>query len=83
MEFDKPTPRSLLLICPSSRFGALLFGAWVVLLGEDEWSRVLNTLLGGHLNGDNAMAAMSLVALFLSFLVGYVLAPISRSSSSG
>jgi hypothetical protein len=78
MEFSKLIPQVFFDILARFVPGALLFGAWVVLLGGDEWSRVLDALLGGHLNGDNAVAAMSLVALFLSFLVGYVLAPIAK-----
>ena len=78
MELGKLIPQVFFDILARFVPGALIFGAWIVFLGEDEWSRLLDALLGGYLSSDNALASMSLVFLFLSFLSGYVLAPVAK-----
>lgn len=78
MELGKLIPQIFFDILARFVPGALLFGSWIVLLGQNEWSRLLDALLGGHLSSDNAVAAMSLVLFFLSFLTGYVLSPFAK-----
>jgi hypothetical protein len=75
MEFGKLVPQILFDIL--SRFvpGAVLLCSWIVFLGQDDWRRLLDSLLGGNLHDDNALPVSMLAVLFVSFLLGYLLAP--------
>jgi hypothetical protein len=58
--------------------GAVLLCSWIIFLGQDDWRRLLDAVLGGNLHDDNALPVSMLALLFLSFLLGYLLAPFTR-----
>ena len=49
MEFAKLIPHVFFDILARVVPGAIIIGSWIVLLGQDHWSRLLNLLLGGYL----------------------------------
>ena len=59
--------------------GLVLFGSWILLLGQDGWPRLLNTVVGGQLGSGNALPTATLVLLFVPFVVGYVIAPFAKA----
>ena len=78
MEFGKLVPQIFFDILTRFVPGAVLLCSWIVFLGQDDWRRLLNSLLGGNLHGDNALPVSMLAVAFLSFLLGYLLAPFTR-----
>ena len=78
MEFGKLVPQLLFDILTRFVPGAVLLCSWIVFLGRDDWRRLLDALLGGNLHDDNALPVSMLAVAFLSFLVGYLLAPFTR-----
>ncbi|WP_179855383.1 hypothetical protein [Paractinoplanes atraurantiacus] len=58
--------------------GLVLFGSWILLLGQDEWRALLSTVVGGRLDDGNALPAATLVLLFVPFVAGYVIAPLAK-----
>jgi hypothetical protein len=78
MEFGKLVPQILFDILTRFVPGAVLLCSWIVFLGQDDWRRLLDALLGGNLHDDNALPVSMLAVLFLSFLLGYLLAPFTR-----
>ena len=78
MEFGKLVPQMLFDIFTRFVPGAVLLCAWIVFLGQDDWRRLLDALLGGNLDDGNALPVSGLALLFLSFLLGYLLAPFAR-----
>jgi hypothetical protein len=78
MEFGKLVPQLLFDIFTRFVPGAVLLCSWIVFLGQDDWRRLLDALLGGNLQDDNALPVSMLAVLFLSFLLGYLLAPFAR-----
>jgi hypothetical protein len=78
LELGKLIPQVFFDLLARSVPGSVALGSWIVLLGEDPWSRLLNALLGGHLDSDNALGAATLVFFFLSFVVGHVVAPFAK-----
>src|SRR3954451_16655375 len=78
MEFGKLVPQMLFDILTRFVPGAVLLCSWIVFLGQDDWRRLLDALLGGHLHDDNALPVSMLALLFLSFLLGSLLAPFTR-----
>jgi hypothetical protein len=78
MEFGKLVPQLLFDILTRFVPGAVLLCSWIVFLGQDDWRRLLDALLGGNLHDDNALPVSMLAVAFLSFLVGYLLAPFTR-----
>src|SRR5215212_7893316 len=78
MEFGKLVPQLLFDIFTRFVPGAVLLCSWIVFLGRDDWRRLLDALLGGNLHDDNALPVSMLAVAFLSFLVGYLLAPFTR-----
>jgi hypothetical protein len=63
--------------------GLVLFGSWILLLGQDAWPALLNTLVGGHLGEGNALPTATLVLLFVPYVVGYVIAPFAKAVQRG
>jgi hypothetical protein len=78
MEFGKLVPQIFFDILARFVPGAVLLCSWIVFLGQDDWQQLLNAVLGGNLHDDNALPASMLAVLFLSFLLGYLLAPFTR-----
>jgi hypothetical protein len=78
MEFGKLVPQIFFDILTRFVPGAVLLCSWIVFLGQDDWRRLLDSLLGGNLHDDNALPVSMLALLFLSFLLGYLLAPFTR-----
>src|SRR5918995_3959363 len=78
MEFGKLVPQIFFDILTRFVPGAVLLCSWIVFLGQDDWRRLLNSLLGGNLHGDNPLPVPMLAVPFLSFLLGYLLAPFTR-----
>ena len=78
MEFGKLIPQIFFDILTRFVPGAVLLCSWIVFLGRDDWRRLLDSLLGGNLHDDNALPVSMLALLFLSFLLGYLLAPFTR-----
>ena len=78
MEFGKLVPQIFFDILTRFVPGAVLLSSWIVFLGQDDWRRLLDALLGGNLHDDNALPVSMLALLFLSFLLGYLLAPFTR-----
>jgi hypothetical protein len=78
MEFGKLIPQVFFDILARFVPGAILLGSWIVLLGQYDWSRLLKALLGGYLYNGNALLASALTFSFLSFALGYVLAPFAK-----
>ena len=78
MEFGKLIPQMLFDILTRFVPGVVLLCGWIVFLGQDDWRRLLDALLGGNLHDDNALPVSMLAVLFLSFLLGYLLAPFTR-----
>jgi hypothetical protein len=78
MEFGKLVPQMLFDIFTRFVPGAVLVCSWIVFLGRDDWRRLLDGLLGGNLDVGNALPVSMLALLFLSFLLGYLLAPFAR-----
>jgi hypothetical protein len=78
MEFGKLVPQILFDILTRFVPGAVLLCSWIAFLGQDDWRRLLDALLGGNLHDDNALPVSMLALLFLSFLLGYLLAPFTR-----
>jgi hypothetical protein len=78
MEFGKLVPQIFFDILTRFVPGAVLLCSWIVFLGRDDWRRLLDALLGGNLHDDNALPVSMLAVLFLSFLLGYLLAPLAR-----
>ena len=74
MEFGKLVPQIFFDILTRFVPGAVLLCSWIVFLGRDDWRRLLDSLLGGNLHDDNALPVSMLALLFLSFLLGYLLA---------
>ena len=83
MEFGKLIPQVFFDVLARYVPGAVLFASWIILLGEDEWAHLLNALLGGHLNGNNALPVAALVLIFVPFVAGYVLAPLAKFVQRG
>lgn len=79
MEFGKLVPQIFYDILTRFVPGAVLLCSWIVFLGAEDWRRLLDSLLGGNLQGDNALPVSMIALLFLSFLVGYLLAPCTRA----
>jgi hypothetical protein len=79
MEFGKLVPQMLFDIFTRFVPGAVLLCSWIVFLGQDDWRRLLDSLLGGNLDDGNALPVSMLALLFLSFLLGYLLAPFARA----
>lgn len=75
MEFSKLIPQIFFDILARFVPGAVLLCSWITFLGQDDWRRLLDALLGGNLDDGNALPAAMLALLFLSFLLGYLLAP--------
>ncbi|GID26146.1 hypothetical protein [Paractinoplanes brasiliensis] len=63
--------------------GLVLLGSWIIMFGHDEWRWLLNAVVGGQLNSGNAIAAATLVLLFVPFVVGYVIAPAAKIVQRG
>lgn len=63
--------------------GLVLFGSWILLLGQDDWQRLLETVAGGHLDSKNALPVATLILLFVPFVVGYVIAPFAKIVQRG
>jgi hypothetical protein len=59
--------------------GLVLVGSWILLLGQDEWRRLLCTIVGGNLDPGNALPTATLVLLFVPFVVGYAVAPLAKA----
>src|SRR6187455_2330566 len=78
MEFGKLVPQMLFDIFTRFVPGAVLLCSWIIFLGQDDWRRLLDSLLGGNLDDGNALPVSMLALLFLSFLLGYLLAPFAR-----
>jgi hypothetical protein len=78
MEFGKLVPQVFFDILTRFVPGAVLLCSWIVFLGQDDWRRLLDSLLGGNLHDDNALPVSMLAVVFLSFLLGYLLAPFTR-----
>ena len=78
MEFGKLVPQIFFDILTRFVPGAVLLCSWIVFLGQDDWRRLLNAVLGGNLQDDNALPVSMLALVFLSFLLGYLLAPFTR-----
>src|SRR4051794_2208720 len=45
--------------------GLVLFGSWILLLGQDEWQCLLNMVAGGQLDSENALPIATLILLFV------------------
>jgi len=78
MEFGKLVPQIFYDILTRFVPGAVLLCSWIVFVGRDDWRRLLDSLLGGNLHDDNALPVSMLAVVFLSFLLGYLLAPFTR-----
>jgi hypothetical protein len=63
--------------------GLVLFGSWILLLGQDDWPGLLSTVVGGQLSSGNAFLTAALVLLFVPFVVGYVIAPFAKAVQRG
>ncbi|MFC7496511.1 MULTISPECIES: hypothetical protein [unclassified Nocardioides] len=63
--------------------GLVLFGSWVLLLGQDAWRGLLDTVAGGQLDSDNALPIATLVLIFVPFVVGYLIAPLAKLVQRG
>jgi ABC-type Fe3+ transport system permease subunit len=63
--------------------GLVLFGSWILLLGQDAWQGLLNTVAGGQLDSKNALPIATLILLFVPFVVGYVIAPLAKLVQRG
>jgi len=63
--------------------GLVLFGSWIFLFGQDEWTGLLSTVVGGKLDSGNALPAATLALLFVPFVVGYVIAPLAKAVQRG
>src|SRR4051812_18760835 len=78
MEFGKLVPQMLFDIFTRFVPGAVLLCSWIVFVGQDDWQRLLDALLGGNFDDGNALPVSMFALLFLSFLLGYLLAPFTR-----
>jgi hypothetical protein len=78
MELGKLIPQVFFDLLARSVPGTVVLGSWIVLLGRDRWSDLLNALLGGYLDSSNVVAIATLTFFFLSFLVGHILAPFAK-----
>jgi hypothetical protein len=63
--------------------GLVIFGSWILLLGQDDWPGLLSTVVGGQLGSGNAFFTAALVLLFAPFVVGYVIAPFAKAVQLG
>ncbi|MFF5290215.1 hypothetical protein [Paractinoplanes globisporus] len=63
--------------------GLVLFGSWILLLGQDDWQSLLSTVVGGKLDSGNALPVATLALLFVPFVVGYVIAPLTKAVQRG
>jgi hypothetical protein len=78
MEFGKLIPQVFFDILARIIPGSVVVVAWIVLLGHDRWSKLLDMLLGGHLAHDNVVPAATLAILGFSFIIGHVIAPFGK-----
>jgi hypothetical protein len=78
MDYAKLIPQFFFDLLARMVPGGVLLGSWIFLIGQDQWSRLLNALLGGYLESGNAVPTATLAFGFVSFVLGHVLAPIAK-----
>ncbi len=63
--------------------GLVLFGSWILLLGQDDWRNLLSVVVGGQLDPGNALPTATLILIFVPFVIGYAIAPLAKAVQRG